>query len=141
MQTSPLKNLLKVGSWLIFLLCASASTLFAETAGDFFKDRFKLKFGAESRYRFEYKDDFNFNDSAYEDDAINLFRNRLSADLSVKKVRGFVEVQDAVSFAQSSLNKTSLNVNRFDLRQFFLEANSPWSEIPVSLKVGRQELS
>ncbi len=108
----------------------------------FERDKLKIKFGVESRYRLEYKDDFNFNDAAYEDDAINLFRDRLNADLTVgSRVRGFIEAQDAESFAESRLNKTSLNVNRFDLRQLFTELKSPWDGIPVSVKVGRQELS
>ena len=38
------------------------------------------KLGLESRYRFELRDDFNLTDSRYEDDAVNLFRNRLSVD-------------------------------------------------------------
>lgn len=106
-----------------------------------------LKIGMESRYRLEYRDDFNLIDERYEDDAVNLFRNRLSADLKVKaqgstrSYRFFVEGQTAHSFAESGLNKTNLFVNELDLRQLFVEIDRPFRDIPVTVKVGRQELA
>lgn len=106
-----------------------------------------LKFGLESRYRFEYRDDFTLNNQTYEDDAVNLLRNRVNADLKIKSkdsdrsYRFFVEGQAAQSFAQSEVNKTNLFVNQIDLRQLFVEVNKPFKEIPLTVKVGRQELS
>ncbi len=106
-----------------------------------------LKFGLESRYRFEYRDDFNLNDRSYEDDAVNLLRNRVNADLKIKpqdssrSYRVFVEGQAAQSFAQSEVNKTNLFVNQIDLRQLFFEVSKPFKEIPLTVKVGRQELA
>lgn len=110
-------------------------------------DEVTLKFGLESRYRFEYRDDFNLNDQTYEDDAVNLLRNRMNADLKIKpgesrrSYRLFVEGQTAQSFAQSEVHKTGLFVNQIDLRQLFLEADKPFEEIPLMVKAGRQELS
>lgn len=108
--------------------------------------RIEMKAGLESRYRFEYRDDFNFNDSTYEDDAINLFRNRLNLDMKVKpfdnakSIRIFTEGQEAHSFAESSLDKTNAFTDQFDLRQLFGEMDSPFEKIPATVKVGRQEL-
>lgn len=110
-------------------------------------DEVTVKFGVESRYRFEYRDDFNLANQLYEDDAANLFRNRLNADLkikpkdSVRTYRFFTEGQAAQSFSQNGLNKTNLFVNEIDLRQLFFEIDKPVEEIPLTVKVGRQELS
>ncbi len=106
----------------------------------------QMKIGAESRYRFEYRNNFNLNDASYEDDALNLFRNRLNFDLNLKPqklppVRIFSEGQEAHSFAESSLDKTNAFANEFDLRQLFVEIPNPSKKIPVSIKAGRQELA
>lgn len=106
-----------------------------------------LKMGFESRYRFEYRDAFNLSDASYEDDAVSLLRNRLSADVTIKPEGGvrsyrvFAEGQAAQSFAQNGLNKTNNFVNQIDLRQLFLEIKNPLFEIPLTLKAGRQELA
>ena len=61
-----------------------------------------LKLGGELRYRLEVRDDFTFNDAAFEDDAISLVRTRLQADLTVgSPLRVFLQGQDSESFAQS----------------------------------------
>lgn len=110
-------------------------------------DEVTLKMGAESRYRFEYRDDFNLADQSYEDDAVNLFRNRLSADLKIKPLESvrtyhfFAEGQSAQSFAQNGLNKTNQYVNQLDLRQLFVKIDKLFYEIPLTVKAGRQELS
>lgn len=109
-------------------------------------DEVTLKFGMESRYRFEYRDDFTLNEQTYEDDAVNLLRNRVNADLKIKSkessrsYRFFAEGQTAQSFAQSEVNKTNLFVNQIDLRQLFVEVDKPFNEIPLTVKAGRQEL-
>lgn len=113
----------------------------------FFDSRLKVKVGGQSRYRLEYRDDFNLNDRAYEDDAINLLRNRLNLDVAYLSDSGstpfhfFAEGQEAHSFAQSDVNQTALFVNELDLRQLFAELKSPWKELPLTAKVGRQVLS
>jgi hypothetical protein len=110
-------------------------------------DEATLKIGVESRYRFETRDNFNLNDQSYEDDLVNLFRNRLNADLKLTPEAGgstyrfFVEGQAAQSIAGNGLNKTNLFVNHVDLRQLFLEINKPFGLAPLTVKAGRQELS
>ena len=107
-----------------------------------YKDWAKVKFGGELRYRLELKDDFNFNDVTFEDDAINLLRSRFNLDLTLEPyVRAFAEGQDSESFAQSSSNRTTSTVNRLDLRQLYGEVKSPFKQVLLSVRVGRQDLS
>lgn len=113
----------------------------------FWDGRLKMKAGGQSRYRYEYRDDFNLNSTTYEDDSIHLLRNRLNLDLAYlsdsggQPVRFFAEGQEAHSFARSDVNQSALFVNELDLRQLFLELKSPWKEAPLLLKAGRQVLS
>jgi len=105
-------------------------------------DALTMKVGGELRYRLELRDDFTFNDDAYEDDAVHLLRTRLQVDVHAgPSVRAFVQGQDAESFASSGLNRTNAFIDRLDLRQLFVELTSPIEALPVKLKVGRQELS
>jgi len=98
--------------------------------------------GGELRYRLELRDDFNFNDEAFEDDAVHLLRTRLHVDVGAGSLaRLFIQGQDAQSVAGSGLNRTNGFINRLDLRQLFVELTSPVEALPAKLKVGRQELS
>lgn len=104
--------------------------------------RLTVKTGGEFRYRLELRDDFTFNDDAFEDDAVHLLRTRLHLDVGAgPSMRVFIQGQDAESFAGSGLNRTNGFIDRFDLRQLFVELTSPWVAVPVKLKAGRQELS
>ncbi len=112
----------------------------------FFDYRIRAKVGGQSRYRYEYRDDFNLNDAAYEDDSLQLLRNRLNLDVAYLSDSGatpahfFAEGQEAHAFTQSSVNKSNVFVNELDLRQLYLELKSPWQKLPVTAKAGRQEL-
>ncbi len=106
-----------------------------------------LKPGLESRHRFEYRDDFNFRASTFEDARINLLRNRVSLDLSRKDegsglplFKIYAEGYDAQSFASSSLYKTSSFENDLDLMQLYAESIFG-EKHDYELKAGRQELS
>ncbi len=113
----------------------------------FYDSRIKIKIGGQSRYRLETRDDFNLNNPAYEDDALNLLRNRLNLDMAyysetgAQLVKFFAEGQEAHSWAQSDADQTNGFVNELDLRQLFLELKSPWHAAPLTLKVGRQILA
>lgn len=114
----------------------------------YFNDsRVRVKFGGQSRYRVEYRDDFNLNDRTYEDDVVHLIRNRLNMEMAYFSDSGatplklFAEGQEAHSFASSNVNQTAAFENRLDLRQLFAEVKSPWEEVPLTAKVGRQVLS
>ncbi len=104
--------------------------------------KYTLKVSGEARYRLEVRDDFTFNNTSYEDDAFHLLRTRLGIEAGMPSIgKVFVQGQDAESFASSSLNQTNAFVDRFDLRQLFVELKSPWEEAPAKLKIGRQELA
>ncbi len=108
----------------------------------FVSGHLSVKTGGEFRYRLELRDDFNFNDDAFEDDAVRLLRTRLQMDVNAgKTLRAFIQGQDAESFAGSSLNRTNGFIDRLDLRQLFVELTSPMEERAIQLKVGRQELA
>lgn len=144
-----------IAAFFMFAVCGSVDA--AETGGSWLDqaakpirlkgDEATLKIGVESRYRFEYRDNFNLNEQSYEDDAVNLFRNRLNADLKLTPEAGgstyrfFAEAQAAQSAAGNGLNKTNLFVNHFDFRQLFVEVNKPFGLAPLSIKAGRQELA
>jgi hypothetical protein len=103
---------------------------------------FKLGFDGQFRHRLELRDDFNFNRRSYEDDAINLLRSRLGAEVSYKDyIRVYAQGQDAESFSDSELNKSAAFINTLDLYQLYGEIKKIHDEIPVGFKVGRQELS
>lgn len=105
-------------------------------------EQVKVKVGAQFRHRFEYREDFNFNDQTFEDDPINLLRTRLNIELTLGPyLKGFAEGQDSESFASRSADKNEAFVNRLDLHQLYGEVKSPWEEIPVSVRAGRQKLS
>ncbi|OGW84378.1 MAG: hypothetical protein A3C35_07125 [Omnitrophica bacterium RIFCSPHIGHO2_02_FULL_46_11] len=108
----------------------------------FDEDKTQLEFDGEFRYRLEYRDDFNFNDATFEDDAINLFRTRFGLSLKLGEyVKIYVQGQDSESFADQQAHKSTAFVNRLDLHQLYAEFQSPLEHIPLSVKVGRQELS
>jgi len=113
----------------------------------FFNYRVKAKVGGQSRYRFEYRDNLNLNDSTYEDGDMHLLRNRLNLDVAylsdtgATPARFFIEGQEAHAFTDSDINQTNVFVNELDLRQAFVELKSPLKKIPVLLKVGRQVLA
>ena len=105
-------------------------------------DKMQIKFDGEFRHRLEYRDDFNFNDRTYEDDAINLLRTRFGARLKLcDYFQIYAQGQDSESFADQQAHKSDAFVNRLDLRQLYAEFKSPWEQVPASVKVGRQELS
>ncbi len=83
-----------------------------------YRDQVKIKFGLESRYRLELKNNFNFNDRTNEDDAVNLLRNRLNANLTLGSyLRVFAEGQDSESFASSGLNNSFCEIRgEYDTR-------------------------
>lgn len=116
---------------------------------DVFKERsldedgfIKYRIGGEIRHRFEYRDDFNFNDRSFEDDGFNLMRYRLNMDLKVGKyIHGFAQGQHSDSHASRKAHKSGLFQNDIDLHQLWVKLSSPIEEIPGYVKVGRQKLA
>ncbi len=104
-----------------------------------FGDRVKVKVGGEFRYRFELRHDFGFNDTP-KNDTVNLFRTRLNMELTLDPyLRLFVEGQDSESVAQRPINESTNFVNLLDVYQLYAAFKSPIEEVPVEVRVGRQE--
>lgn len=120
-----------------YLIISFSQTLLAET-----EDSVHLELNGEFRYRLEYRDDFNFNDAAFEDDAVNLLRTRLGIRLQLcPYFQVYAQGQDSESFANQQSHKSAAFVNQLDLRQLYAEFRSPLESVPLSVKAGRQELS
>ena len=101
-----------------------------------------VKIGGEARYRLELRNNFNYNDKTYEEDALNLFRLRLSANIKVGPyAHFFAEGQAAESVADSAIDRTSAFVDKLDLRQLYTDLKSPLKTIPLEIKAGWQVLS
>lgn len=122
---------------------------FDETLDDVFKQRaldddefFKYKIGGQARYRFEYRDDFNFNKATYEDDGFHLLRTRLDLSLDLGEyVHTFAQVQDSQSFASRGAHESAAFENYFDLHQLYADVKFPHEDVPLKVRVGRQKLA
>lgn len=102
----------------------------------------KVFVGGEARYRFELRNNYNFNDRTFEDDTLHLSRLRLHAEAELNpSLTFFVEGQSSLSFAQSKRNESDAFVNKLDLHQLYAEIKSPFPAFPLEVKVGRQKLS
>ena len=105
-------------------------------------DPIKVELGGQVRYRFEFRDDFNFNNAAFEDDGFSLLRTRLNAKVHLgDNIELFAEGQDAESFAARAAHKAGIFANQLDLHQLYAKVDSPWENLNASVKVGRQKLS
>lgn len=100
----------------------------------------KLSISLQLRYRFEYRDNFDFNGHRDDKDGFQLLRTRLNVDLTpVEHLRAFVQLQDARMWDSKFTNEAGFE-DSLDLRQGFVEIRG----LPIdafSLRVGRQELS
>lgn len=106
------------------------------------EDQIKVRFNGEFRYRLEYRDDYNFNDSTFEDSTLNLLRTQLGMQIDAgNHVKVYVQGQDSEGFAGRTADKSNGFVNRLDLHQLYAEIQSPTENLPLKIKVGRQELS
>ena len=111
--------------------------------------------GGESRYRMEYRYDYDFNRGRDDSDAFSLFRNRVNGELKFQNwISLFAEMQDAQVVGSQTQNQGNAFQNLIDLRQCFVELRWPEGKsfnltginlinhiIEHSLfKAGRQEL-
>lgn len=116
-----------------------------------FSEALRYSLGGESRYRMEYRRNYDFARGRGENDAFSLFRNRIHADISGWNwTRLYVQFQDAQSARADRLNRGNLFENNFDLRQGFVELKWPGRQTGwkfadhvlehSSFRIGRQEL-
>lgn len=105
-----------------------------------------LKADIEFRHRMEYRQNFDFNDSAEDEDAFDLLRARLNLQWTpVKPVKLFMQWQDSRIANDEFANKTAYE-NFMDLRQLYVDYEDTVlidaiNMNKLSLRAGRQEFS
>jgi len=104
----------------------------------------KLKFGADERFRSEFKQDFDFDQSKRDNGTLFFHRLGLSAKAAWLNDSGddvmniFVDGLDAQTGSYQT-KATATQVDDFDLHQGFVSFNNVGG-LPVDVKLGRQEL-
>ena len=105
-----------------------------------------LKADVEFRYRFEYRDNFDFNDSSDDKDGFELLRSRLNLQwIPIKQLKFFTQLQDSRIANDEFFSKTAFE-NYMDLRQLYADweqvlTNAPLGMSKITIRGGRQELS
>ena len=131
----------------IFCLMSFGGTaLGAENIGLFPKsikelkiDNVKITWGGEYRLRYEYKEDFDLDDTVNDKDGYWYARTRFNMGANINdKVLFFFEGLDGREWDSDVSPKPQKD--DFDLHQLYFLLSKP-NDLPVSLKVGRQELS
>lgn len=90
------------------------------------------------RHRYEWRSNFDFNDTVYDKDGFNLWRGRLGLTLKPsKESRLFYQFQDARVSDDSTTGSKAAYENWGETRQLWGEFKTG----PIGLRLGRQELS
>lgn len=116
--------------------------LYAENINTYLPEKLQefLKISGELRYRFELRDDFDFNESIDDEQDIHLLRTRLNFDANfTDNLRAFVQLQDA-RILESEFPFTPAARDSLDLRQGYLDFKDLFLK-GLTIRVGRQELS
>ncbi len=103
-------------------------------------DDWRLTLGGEFRYRMEAETNKAFGARARTQDTFNLYRYMIHADLKYKDVfrvfaQGATSYDDERDYAPRGIDE-----NRWDLQQLFVDVKVLGPELPLTLRVGRQEL-
>ncbi|UCC32224.1 MAG: alginate export family protein, partial [Phycisphaerales bacterium] len=116
--------------------------------GDFFDpvknirldDDWRLSVGGEFRYRLEAETNKTFGVTEPAQDTFHVFRYMLHADLKYRKLfRAFA--QGIAAFDEErDLAPRGIDENRWDLHQLFFDLRVLGEDLPLTLRVGRQEL-
>ena len=129
----------------VFALCFLATgRVWAESAasGEFLKWQYKL--GVDERFRYEYKNDFDFSRSTKDDGSLmfNRVRVNLKASLTDEYLNRILDVFVEGLDAQvgSYRIKQPAQKDNFDLHQSFVDLYNVLGS-PVDVKIGRQEMS
>lgn len=117
---------LGVGAWMVI---TSETTAFA-------LDPERITIGGEARYRYEFRDDADFNRDV--DDVLSFVGSRLRLHVGLMPTPDlelFFQIQDARLFGAEA--STASNEKNLDLHQGFVKIRLA---VPIDLVVGRQEL-
>ncbi len=135
---------LKILNLLVGILLVSTAWAGEETSGEKEFKPWQFKFGGEERLRYEYKQDFDFNESK-EDNGSQLYhRLRLNVAASLidenknSKLDFFVEGLDAQTGGYQ-IKASAGQTDDFDLHQIYLNARNILGS-DFDIKAGRQEL-
>lgn len=102
----------------------------------------KLKVSLELRYRLESRDNFDFSQNSDDTDTFHLLRNRLMLDYSpFESLRAFVQLQDSRIFDSFLYRWSGAFRDEIDIRQAYFDFKLKEVFEPLTLRVGRQELS
>lgn len=103
-------------------------------------DDWRLTLGGEFRYRLEAETNKAFGATEPAQDTFHLFRYMLHADFKYRDLfRMFV--QGIAAFDEDrDLGPRGIDENRWDLHQLFFDVRLLGEELPLTLRVGRQEL-
>ncbi|MHC4608718.1 MAG: alginate export family protein [Planctomycetota bacterium] len=100
----------------------------------------RLSIGGEFRFRMEAETNKAFDTGRQTQDTFQLYRYLLHADFRYRKLAR-VFVQGAAMFAEDrDLPRRGIDENRFDLHQAFFDVRFLGEDIPLTVRVGRQEL-
>lgn len=104
-------------------------------------ENWRLRLGGEARVRWESETNRNFGARDPSHDAYLLYRELLHADLRYRNLfRIFIEGIDA-RVADRDLPQIPGMENAFDMQQLFADVRILGEQSPLTLRVGRQELS
>lgn len=99
----------------------------------------KLRIDVETRYRFEYRDNFDFNDAKDDEDGFHLLRTRINIDFEpLDYIRTYIELQDSRIWGSKFKDKSPYK-DSIDLRQAYIDIKRLLGDA-LTLRVGRQEL-
>ncbi len=131
--------------FLVCIMSFCATALGAENIGLFPKsikelkiDDVKITWGGEYRFRYEYQDNFDFDDDHGRNNNPMYGRLKFNINANYKNVaQFFFEGLDVREW--HSNNHPRLQEDNFDVHQLYFLLSKP-NDLPVSLKIGRQEL-
>ena len=135
----------KLGMIGMFLMMMDACHAFAgDMINKYLPDY--LKVDLQYRYRLEYRDNFDFNDTRDDRDTFNLYRLRLNLNFKpTKQFNVFLQGQDSRINNDGFADKSGFE-NFMDIRQLYLNYENellfePLALNKISLRAGRQEFA
>ncbi len=100
-----------------------------------------LSFGGEFRGQYFHYTNPDWGDAAQDNDGFVLARYLLHGDLHLGKgLRAFVQLQSGMSNGEIE-EPSPVNENPLDLHQAFMDVNIPIKNAPLTMRLGRQEMS
>lgn len=104
-------------------------------------DDWRLSIGGEFRYRFESETNKAFGATEPAQDAFHLFRYMIHADLKYRDTFRIFAQGVAAFDEDRELAPRGIDENRFDIHQLFFDLRVLGDELPLTLRVGRQEMA